>query len=57
MIFGEFSQIKKIMDEIETDLDDLHKKYRIVEGDRKAYSEENHSVLRKQRFAASVYLP
>ena len=30
-------------------IDDLHKKYRIIEGDRKAFSEEGQQVLRRQR--------
>jgi len=34
---------------VEGELADLHKKYRIIEGDRKAYSDESQSVLRKQR--------
>ena len=34
---------------MESELEDLHKKYRIIEGDRKAYSEEGQALLRKQR--------
>ena len=42
---------------VEGDLQDLTKKYRIVEGERKAYSEEGQAVLRKQKCAAAAASP
>ena len=38
-----------IMAAADEQIDDLHKKYRLIEGDRKAFSEEGQQVLRRQR--------
>mmetsp|Transcript_33531 Transcript_33531/g.83551 ORF Transcript_33531/g.83551 Transcript_33531/m.83551 type:complete len:550 (+) Transcript_33531:105-1754(+) len=37
------------MSAVEAELDELQRRYRIMEGDRKAYAEEVQNVLRKQR--------
>ena len=39
--------------DVEGDLAELQKKYRVIDGDRKAYSEDNQAVLRKQRCRGS----
>ena len=31
-------------------LEDLQKRYRLMEGDRKSYSEESQNIIRKQRY-------
>jgi chromosome segregation ATPase len=40
---------KKTSGEIEAELLELQRKYRIMEGDRKSYTEESQNVIRKQR--------
>eukprot|EP00742_Colponemidia_sp_Colp-10_P000533 GILJ01000580.1.p1 GENE.GILJ01000580.1~~GILJ01000580.1.p1 ORF type:complete len:574 (-),score=156.25 GILJ01000580.1:1098-2819(-) len=34
---------------MENELQDLHRKYRMIEGDRKAYSDDSQTTIRKQR--------
>lgn len=38
------------------ELSRLQRQYRIMEGDRRSYSQETNIVLRKQRFANSEYI-
>ena len=39
--------------DVDSDLSDLQKKYRAIDGDRKSFSEESQTHLRKQRCAAA----
>ena len=36
---------------METQVQEMHRKYRIMEGNRKAYSEDSQNVIRRQRAA------